>query len=212
MDDIISTIFNAILVGEADTVKKDIQIALDAKIDPTTILNEGMIAAMREVGQRFEAGEYYVPEMLIAARAMQGGMALLKPYLQQKDVKSSGKVVIGTVKGDLHDIGKNLVALMLEGAGFEIKDLGTDVAAEDFIATLRSEKADLLALSALLTTTMPSMQQTIEAVRAAGLRDQIKIMIGGAPVTEAYARQIGADGYSPDASRAVGMAQSLMKE
>ena len=150
--------------------------------------------------------------MLIAARAMQGGMALLKPYLQQKDVKSSGKVVIGTVKGDLHDIGKNLVALMLEGAGFEIKDLGTDVAAEDFIATLRSEKADLLALSALLTTTMPSMQQTIEAVRAAGLRDQIKIMIGGAPVTEAYARQIGADGYSPDASRAVGMAQSLMKE
>jgi 5-methyltetrahydrofolate--homocysteine methyltransferase len=211
MDATIKNIFEAILAGEADTVKVNIQAALDAGLDPNQVLNEGMIAAMREVGQRFEAGDFFVPEMLISARAMQGGMALLKPHLAQGDVKSSGKVVIGTVKGDLHDIGKNLVALMLEGAGFEIKDLGTDVAAEDFIAALKAEKADILALSALLTTTMPSMAQTIEAVQAAGLRGQVKIIIGGAPVTEAYAKQVGADGYSPDASRAVGLAESLMK-
>jgi 5-methyltetrahydrofolate--homocysteine methyltransferase len=207
----IQSIFEAILAGEADQVEANIQAALDAGLEPNLVLNEGMIAAMREVGARFEAGDFYVPEMLISARAMQGGMALLKPYLQQGDIQSSGKVVIGTVKGDLHDIGKNLVALMLEGAGFEIKDLGTDVAAEDFIATLQAEKADILALSALLTTTMPSMKQTIDAVKAAGLRDQVKIIVGGAPVTEEYARLVGADGYSPDASRAVGVAESLMK-
>jgi 5-methyltetrahydrofolate--homocysteine methyltransferase len=207
----IQSIFEAILAGEADQVEANIQAALNAGLEPNLVLNEGMIAAMREVGARFEAGDFYVPEMLISARAMQGGMALLKPYLQQGDIQSSGKVVIGTVKGDLHDIGKNLVALMLEGAGFEIKDLGTDVAAEDFIAALQAEKADILALSALLTTTMPSMKQTIDAVKAAGLRDQVKIIVGGAPVTEEYARLVGADGYSPDASRAVGVAESLMK-
>lgn len=207
----IQSIFEAILEGEADQVQTNIRAALDAGIEPNLVLNDGMIAAMREVGARFEAGDFYVPEMLISARAMQGGMALLKPHLQQGDVKSSGKVVIGTVKGDLHDIGKNLVALMLEGAGFEIKDLGTDVAAEDFIAALKAEKADILALSALLTTTMPSIKQTIEMVKAAGLRDQVKIMVGGAPVTDEYARLVGADGYSPDASRAVGLAESLMK-
>lgn len=207
----IQSVFEAILEGEADQVQTNIRAALDAGIEPNLVLNDGMIAAMREVGARFEAGDFYVPEMLISARAMQGGMALLKPHLQQGDVKSSGKVVIGTVKGDLHDIGKNLVALMLEGAGFEIKDLGTDVAAEDFIAALKAEKADILALSALLTTTMPSIKQTIEMVKAAGLRDQVKIMVGGAPVTDEYARLVGADGYSPDASRAVGLAESLMK-
>jgi len=211
MHPILQSIFEAILEGDADQVQTNIQAALQAGIEPNLVLNEGMIAAMREVGARFEAGDFYVPEMLISARAMQGGMALLKPHLQQGDVKSSGKVVIGTVKGDLHDIGKNLVALMLEGAGFEIKDLGTDVAAEDFIAALKAEKADILALSALLTTTMPSMKQTIEMVKAAGLRDQVKIIVGGAPVTEEYARLVGADGYSPDASRAVGLAESLMK-
>ena len=207
----IQSIFNAILEGDADQVLTNIQAALGAGVEPNLVLNEGMIAAMREVGARFEAGDFYVPEMLISARAMQSGMALLKPYLQQGDIQSSGKVVIGTVKGDLHDIGKNLVALMLEGAGFEIKDLGTDVAAEDFIAALQAEKADILALSALLTTTMPSMKQTIDAVKAAGLRDQVKIIVGGAPVTEEYARLVGADGYSPDASRAVGVAESLVK-
>jgi 5-methyltetrahydrofolate--homocysteine methyltransferase len=211
MDEKIKKVYDAVLAGEAVAVKENIQISLDAGLDPNQILNEGMISAMREVGLRFEAGDFFVPEMLISARAMQGGMALLKPYLQQKGVQSSGKVVIGTVKGDLHDIGKNLVALMLEGAGFEIKDLGTDVAAEDFIAAIKSEKPDILALSALLTTTMPSMKQTIEAVKEAGLRDQVKVIIGGAPVTEDYSRQIGADGFSPDASRAVGLAESLLK-
>jgi 5-methyltetrahydrofolate--homocysteine methyltransferase len=211
MNETLQTIFDAILSGDAAQVQNHVKIALEDKQDPTAVLNEGMIAAMREVGHRFEEGDFYVPEMLLSARAMQAGMAVLKPSLQQSNVQSTGKVVIGTVKGDLHDIGKNLVALMLEGAGFEIKDLGIDVAAEDFIAALRSENADILALSALLTTTLPSIKQTIGAVEESGLRSKVKILIGGAPVTEEYARQIGADGYSPDASRAVGIAEGLMK-
>jgi 5-methyltetrahydrofolate--homocysteine methyltransferase len=148
--------------------------------------------------------------MLIAARAMQNGMAILKPHLQKGNVKPSGKVVIGTVKGDLHDIGKNLVALMLEGDGFEIKDLGVDVPVEEFVRVLKEENPDILALSALLTTTMQMMKTTVDAVIAAGLRQQVKIIVGGAPVTEAYAMKIGADGFSPDASRAVTLAKSLL--
>ncbi len=212
MNETIMKIYDAVISGEADAVKNNIRIALDAKLESTMILNEGMISAMQEVGHRFEAGDYFVPEMLIAARAMVGGMSLLKPYLLQSNIKSKGRVIIGTVKGDLHDLGKNLVALMLEGAGFEIKDLGVDVPAEDFITALQTQPADILALSALLTTTLPAMKQTIEAIQAAGLRDKVKIIIGGAPVTEEYARQIGADGYSPDASRAVELAQALMKK
>jgi 5-methyltetrahydrofolate--homocysteine methyltransferase len=212
MNETLQTIFDAILSGDAAEVQSHVRLALDEKQEPTVILNEGMIASMREVGRRFEEGDFFVPEMLLSARAMQAGMAVLKPSLQQSNVQSSGKVVIGTVKGDLHDIGKNLVALMLEGAGFEIKDLGTDVAAEDFVAAVRAESADILALSALLTTTLPSMKQTIQAVETAGLRDKVKILIGGAPVTEDYARQIGADGFSPDASRAVAVAETLMKQ
>lgn len=212
MNETLSTLFNAIISGDGAEVQEFVKAALQEKQEPTVILNEGMIAAMREVGKRFEEGDFYVPEMLLSARAMQAGMAVLKPSLQQNNVQSTGKVVIGTVKGDLHDIGKNLVALMLEGAGFEIRDLGIDVAAEDFIAALRSESADILALSALLTTTLPSVKQTIRAVQEAGLRDQVKIIVGGAPVTEDYARQIGADGYSPDASRAVGVAEALMRK
>src|SRR6266508_4841783 len=210
MEDTLQKLFDAVLEGDFAGVKSNLQAALDAKLDPTVILNDGMIAAMREVGCRFEAGEYYVPEMLIAARAMQSGMAILKPYLQQTDRKSSGKVVIGTVKGDLHDIGKNLVALMLEGAGLEIKDLGVDVPIEEFIRVVREEKPDIVGMSALLTTTMQMMKQTIDAFQAAGLRDQVKFIIGGAPVTETYANQIGADGFSPDASRAVNVAKSLL--
>ena len=212
MNDTLNTLFNAIISGDGSEVQKNVQLALEEKQEPTVILNEGMIAAMREVGRRFEAGDFFVPEMLLSARAMQAGMAVLKPSLQQSNVQSAGKVVIGTVKGDLHDIGKNLVGLMLEGAGFEIRDMGIDVAAEDFVAALQTETADILALSALLTTTLPSMKQTIKAVEEAGLRSQVKIIIGGAPVTEEYARQIGADGYSPDASRAVGVAESLMRK
>jgi 5-methyltetrahydrofolate--homocysteine methyltransferase len=210
MEEVLKKLFDAVLEGDFEAVKSNLQGALDAKLDPIVILNVGMIAAMREVGCRFEAGEYYVPEMLIAARAMQTGMAILKPHLQQTDRKSSGKVVIGTVKGDLHDIGKNLVALMLEGAGFEIKDLGVDVPIEEFIRVVREEKPDIVGMSALLTTTMQMMKQTIEAFEAAGLRDQVKFIIGGAPVTESYANLIGADGFSPDASRAVKVALSLI--
>ena len=196
MEEVLQKLFDAVLEGDVEGVKTNLQAALDAKLDPTVILNDGMIAAMREVGNRFEQGDYYVPEMLIAARAMQSGMAILKPYLLQADRKSSGKVVIGTVKGDLHDIGKNLVALMLEGAGFEIKDLGVDVPIEDFIRVVQEEKPDIVAMSALLTTTMPMMKQTIDAFETAGLRDKVKFIIGGAPITEAYANQIGADGFS----------------
>lgn len=210
MNTTIQKIFNAILEGDAETAKEHVESALADKLDPTVILNEGMIAAMSEVGRQFEAGEFFVPEMLISARAMQSSMAVLKPFLQQGDVKSSGKVIIGTVHGDLHDIGKNLVALMLEGAGFEIIDLGTNVPAEDFVTTVKNEKPDIVALSALLTTTMPSMKLTIEYLIQAGLRDQVKLLIGGAPVTEAYAQQIGADGFAEDASRAVNVAKALV--
>jgi 5-methyltetrahydrofolate--homocysteine methyltransferase len=210
MEDLIRKIFDAVRDGDFQGVKVNVEAALEAGIDPSTILNEGMIAAMRDVGRCFEEGEFYVPEMLIAARAMQNGMAILKPHLQKGDIKPSGKVVIGTVKGDLHDIGKNLVALMLEGDGFEIRDLGVDVPVEEFVRVLREESPDILALSALLTTTMQMMQTTIDAVIAAGLRDRVKIIVGGAPVTDTYAMKIGADGFSPDASRAVTLAQSLL--
>jgi 5-methyltetrahydrofolate--homocysteine methyltransferase len=210
MEEVLNKLFEAVLEGDFEGVKANVRAALDANLDPNIVLNDGMIAAMREVGNRFEAGDYYVPEMLIAARAMQSGMAILKPHLLQADRKSSGKVLIGTVKGDLHDIGKNLVALMLEGAGFEITDLGVDVPIEDFVRVAQEEKPDIVAMSALLTTTMPMMKQTIIAFETAGLRDKVKFIVGGAPVTETYAKQIGADGFSSDASRAVNVAKSLV--
>jgi 5-methyltetrahydrofolate--homocysteine methyltransferase len=210
MEAVLQKLFEAVLEGDFEGVTVNVQAGLDANLDPSVILNEAMIAAMREVGCRFEAGEYYVPEMLIAARAMQSGMAILKPHLQKSDAKPSGKVVIGTVKGDLHDIGKNLVSLMLEGDGYEIKDLGVDVPVEDFVRVLREEKPDVLAMSALLTTTMPMMKTTIEAITAEGLREQVKIIVGGAPLTDSYARQIGADGFVPDASRAPGLVHALL--
>jgi 5-methyltetrahydrofolate--homocysteine methyltransferase len=209
MNDIIQAIYDGVIDGQSPLVKEKVSEALEAGLPPADILNEGMIAAMAEVGRRFEEGEYYVPEMLIAARAMQSGMALLKPHLLQSDIKSAGKVAIGTVKGDLHDIGKNLVAMMLEGAGFEIQDLGTDVAAEKFVEAARNG-AGVIAMSALLTTTMTNMKATIAALEEAGVRRDVKVMIGGAPVTESYAQQIGADGYAVDASRAVAVAKSLV--
>ncbi len=211
MDEILKDLFGAILDGDVEAAKSNVQKALDAQLSPTTILNDGMIAAMREVGCRFEAGEYFVPEMLISARAMQAGMAILKPHLQQTGAKSSGKVVIGTIKGDLHDIGKNLVTLMLEGAGFEVKDLGVDVPVERFVNAAREERPDIVAMSALLTTTMQMMRETIDTLAAAGLRDKVKIMVGGAPITEGFANEIGADGFSQDASRAVSVAKALIK-
>lgn len=210
MNEILQKLFDAILEGDQHTASSQVQAAIQAGIEPGEILNQGMVAAMSEVGRLFEIGEYYVPEMLIAARAMQASMVVLKPKLIQSHVKSAGKVVIGTVKGDLHDIGKNLVALMLEGAGYEIIDLGSDVSPEKFVEAIRSAKGCLVALSALLTTTMPSMKTIIDFIKESGLRQDVKIMIGGAPVTEAYAQQIGADGYASDASRAVGLAHSLV--
>jgi len=210
MDPIIQGIYTNVMEGQGEAVREQVQAALDAGISAPVILNEGMIAAMAEVGRLFEEGEYFVPEMLIAARAMQSGLSLLKPYLKDAEVKSAGRVAIGTVKGDLHDIGKNLVAMMLEGAGFEIVDLGTDVAPEKFAQAIREQGVQLIAMSALLTTTMPAMKTTIEAIKAAGLRERVKIMIGGAPITPEYAAQIGADGFSPDASRAVATAKALL--
>lgn len=210
MEQVLQNLFEAVLEGNFEGVKANVQSALDAELDPNIILNDGMIAAMREVGVRFEAGEYYVPEMLIAARAMQSGMAILKPHLQQAEKKSSGRVVMGTVKGDLHDIGKNLVGLMLEGAGYEIIDLGVDVPAEDFVKKAMELKPDVIGMSALLTTTMPSMKTTLDALDAAGLRRDIKVIVGGAPVTETYAQQIEADGFALDASRAVNLVNDLL--
>jgi 5-methyltetrahydrofolate--homocysteine methyltransferase len=210
MEPIIKEIHTNVMEGDLTSVKANVQAAIDAGIPVSVILNDGMIAAMAEVGHLFEEGECFVPEMLIAARAMQTGLALLQPHLKNSEVVSAGKVVVGTVKGDLHDIGKNLVAMMLEGAGFEIIDLGTDVPAEKFVDAVRNQGAQIVAMSALLTTTMPSIKNTIDALTTAGLRGQVKVMVGGAPVTQNYADQIGADGFAPDASRAVATAKELM--
>jgi len=210
METLIKEIHTAVVEGQNSLVQEKVNAALAAGIDASIILNDGMISAMAEVGHLFEEGECFVPEMLIAARAMQTGMALIKPSLQESGAKSAGKVVIGTVKGDLHDIGKNLVAMMLEGAGFEIIDLGTDVAPEKFVAAVRENNPQIVAMSALLTTTMLSMQTTLKTLQDAGVREQVKVLIGGAPITSDYARQIGADGFSPDASRAVAAAKSLI--
>lgn len=210
MNQMLETIYNAILDGDVAGTADGVQSALNAGLEPGLILSDGMIAAMKEVGKRYEEGDYFVPEMLVSARAMQNGLSLLKPHLVGSDVKSAGRVVIGTVKGDLHDIGKNLVGLMLEGAGFEVKDLGVDVSPEKFVEAASGGQADVVALSALLTTTMPNMQATIEVIQQAGLRGKVKVIIGGAPVTQEYANQIGADGFSPDASQAVSLTKSLL--
>jgi len=202
-------IFQNVLDGQADAVAKGVTDALAAGADPNLILNEGLIAAMEEVGCQFEEGELFVPEMLVAARAMQAGLTLLKPHLASTDAKSSGKIAIGTVKGDLHDIGKNLVAMMLEGAGFEIVDLGVDAAPEAFVEAAKNG-AQVIGMSALLTTTMNNMGATIEALKTAGLRDKVKVMIGGAPVTEEFAKSIGADAFAPDASSATRVARQLV--
>lgn len=203
-------IYYGVMEGDSASVQAGVSAALEVGTNPEDVLNKGMIAAMAEVGRLFEEGEYFVPEMLIAARAMKAGLVLLRPALAEADVKPKGRVAIGTVKGDLHDIGKNLVAMMLEGAGFEILDLGVDVPVEKFVETAQNEKVDLLALSSLLSTTMPGMKTTIDALEAAGARNQVKVVIGGAPVTNEYSLQIGADGYAPDASQAVSLAISLI--
>ncbi len=203
-------LFETILNGEMGAAPGNVQAALDAGIAPDVILNAGMIAAMAEVGQLFEEGEFFVPEMLIAARAMQAGLTVLRPHLVASGVDPLGTVVLGTVQGDMHDIGKNLVSMMLEGAGFEVIDLGVDVKPETFIESVRENNPEVVAMSALLTTTMPKMGVTIEAMRAAGVLDSVKVMVGGAPVTAEFAEKIGAHGYAPDASQAANLAKSFI--
>ena len=210
MENVLEVIRQGIMEGDMPLTQAKVQEAIDANIAPGDILQEGLVAAMAEVGRLFEEGEYFVPEMLIAARAMKAGLALLRPLLIEADVKPAGKVAAGTVKGDLHDIGKNLVCMMLEGAGFEIVDLGVDVSPEKFLDAVVNRDVDIVAMSALLTTTMPNMKVTVDALKEAGVRDKVRVIIGGAPVTDAYAKEIGADGYASDASRAVALAKSLV--
>jgi 5-methyltetrahydrofolate--homocysteine methyltransferase len=204
----VQDIFNAVLAFDIAAVKTKTQGEVDAGTDIQSILNAGLIGAMDDVGEKFSAGELFVPEMLMAAQAMKGGLEILKPLLATGQSSSKGTVVIGTVKGDLHDIGKNLVAMMMEGAGFDVVDLGVDVASEAFVKAAADKGADVIALSALLTTTMPSMETTVKAVKEAGM--SVKTIIGGAPVTQAFADQIGADGYSADAPGAVKLVKQLV--
>jgi len=201
---------DSLIYGKADEVRDMVKKALDEGQEVEKILNEGLIAGMNIVGEKFKRNEFYVPEMLIAARAMKAGMGILRPILIERDIKSSGTVILGTVRGDLHDIGKNLVGMMFEGGGFEVIDLGVDISPEKFVEAAKEKKAQLIGLSALLTTTMVSMKEVIEAVRKPDLKD-VKIMIGGAPVTQSYADEIGADGYAPDAASAVDKAKELIK-
>jgi len=200
-------LFEAILSGDAKASQTITQQALAEGIDPLKLVNEYMVPAMDEVGRRFESCEYFVPELLISARAMKGALDLIRPLLTARGDEPVGRVAIGTVKGDLHDIGKNLVASLLEGGGFEVIDLGVNVPPEKFIATIKEKKANVVAMSALLTTTMPAMKTTIDALKQAGVREHVKVLIGGAPITQKYAEEIGADGYSENAVGAVALAK-----
>jgi 5-methyltetrahydrofolate--homocysteine methyltransferase len=208
MNEIVQQVFQGIVDGDQEQVSEKVDTALQDGVPAREILEEGMLAAMAEVGRLFEEGECYVPEMLMSARAMKAGLAKLQPSLKQTDVQVAGTVALGTVKGDLHDMGKNLVGMMLEGAGFRVKDLGVDVSPEAFVAA--ADEVDVIGLSALLTTTMGHMKDALNALEAAGKRSKVKVIVGGAPVTEDFARLIGADGYAPDASRAVALAKSLI--
>lgn len=206
----LNLLYEAILNGKLEQAVDVTNQAIADGVEPQAIINGYMIKAMEEVGQRFQRGEAFVPNLLMAARAMKGSLDILKPLMKGDASTTLGKVVIGTVKGDLHDIGKNLVASMLEGCGFEVINLGVDVPSDKFIAAIKENNADILCLSALLTTTMNYMKDVIEALKADGLRDQVKVMVGGAPVTAMFAEKVGADGYSEDASEAVALARRLV--
>lgn len=210
MPDILQTIATKLYAGEEDAVAQLVQQALDQGMTPAEVLKDGLIAGMDVVGRDFKAGDLFVPEVLIAARAMTAGMNVLRPLLATSDVQGLGTFVIGTVEGDLHDIGKNLVKMMVEGAGFQVIDLGTNVKPADFVAAVREHKPDIVGMSALLTTTMMAMRSTIEALTEAGLRESVRVMVGGAPVTDTFARDIGADAYAPDAASAVDIARSMV--
>lgn len=203
-------LYQAILTGDAEVALAKAQAALAEAVEPTEIIQRAIAPAMREAGNQFEEGEYFVPELLMAARATKGVFELLRPLLAQKGVEPIGRVILGTVEGDLHDIGKNLVAAMLEGGGFEVIDLGVSVKPDQFLRAQKERQADIVGISALLTTTMPAMRATLDAFKAAELRDSVKVMVGGAPVTEAFANAIGADGYAENASMAVQMARQLL--
>ena len=211
MADIWQEIASKLYEGQDQAVAALVQQALDQGVAPSEILQGGLITGMDEVGRDFKAGDLFVPEVLIAARAMHAGMDILRPLLVEGEVPSMGKCVIGTVQGDLHDIGKNLVKMMLEGAGFEIVDLGTDVKSSAFVDAVREHRPDVLGMSALLTTTMVYIGAVIEALEEAGLRHSVKIMVGGAPVTAVFSEQVGADGYAPDAASAVDIARELVE-
>ena len=206
LNDIRQSVIDGDMNGTQELVKK----AITETIPPEQILKNSLISAMEEVGRRFECNEFYVPEMLVSARAMKSGLALLRPHLIAANVRALGKVVIGTAQGDLHDIGKNLVGMMLEGVGFEVVDLGVDVSPEKYVAAVKEYQPDLVACSALLTTTMPGMKNVILLLEVTGLRDQVKVIIGGAPVTDKYAADIGADGFAPDAASAAALAKELI--
>lgn len=206
----LESLYEAILKGKLDVAKAVTTEAIAENVYPQLIINEYMSRAMEDIGKRFEEGKAFVPELLMAARAMKGALDLLKPLMKGAASHRLGKVVIGTVKGDLHDIGKNLVASMLEGCGFEVINLGTDISSEKFITAIKENQAQILCLSALLTTTMNYMQEVIDALEKTGIRQEVKVMIGGAPVSESFARQIGADGYSDNANAAVTLAKSLL--
>ena len=209
MADMVQRIAGKLYAGDIEAVAESVQDALDAGMAPDVILKEALLGGMDGVGVDFKSGVLFVPEVMFSARAMQAGMDVLRPLLAESDMASAGKCVLGTVKGDLHDIGKNLVRMMLDGGGFEAIDLGVDLEPSAFVEAVREHKPDLVGMSALLTTTMSQMKVTIDALEEAGLRDSVKIMIGGAPVTAAFAEKIGADAYAPDAAAAVDVAREL---
>jgi len=210
MEDIQDQLFDAIVDGKMTAAPGLVQAALDAGVSPGELLQDTMIPAMRETGALFEDGEIFVPEMLMSARAMQAGLEILKPRLVESGIRAVGRVVIGTVQGDVHEIGKNLVAIMMEGVGFEVIDLGVDVKPVVFLEAVQTHRPEVLGLSALLTTTVPQLGVTIQALREAGALEGVKVMVGGAPVTAEYAQKIGADGFAPDASQAAELARSYV--
>jgi 5-methyltetrahydrofolate--homocysteine methyltransferase len=208
--DVLQKISEELQRGNFEQLPEFVQQALDAGIPPSRILKNGLVVGMSVVGEQFQNDEIFLPEVLISARAMQAGMTVLRPKLMEAGVKLAGKIVVGTVRGDIHDIGKNLVAMLLEGAGFQVIDLGIDVSSEKFVEAVKSNQADVVGLSALLTTTMPRMKEVIESLQEAGLRNQVKIIVGGAPVTDEFAKEIGADCFAPDASTAVERVRELV--
>lgn len=203
-------LFDAILKGDAGTARTLTEQALADGMNPMELVQQYMVPAMGEVGRRFECNEYFVPELLLSARAMKTALELVRPLLIAGDAKFAGRVVIGTVKGDLHDIGKNLAAAMLEGGGYEVIDLGVNVAPEQFVAAVKEKSAQIVAMSALLTTTMPAMKSTIDALNQAGVRQQVKVLVGGAPISQQYADQIGADGFGETAANAAQLARQVL--